>query len=212
MNDQDNQQPSSRLGQTETHRVCTKCGLQKPIETFKLHGKYRRRSCQECDRPMFRQKHKEWRDKNRAHLRAYARESMKRHRKTWTSEKRAGLVERAKMTREKLRRIVYLAYGAVCNCCGEDELNFLSLDHVNNDGYARRKNGEPHGGGAQLFKKIIEAGFPSDFQILCMNCNHGKARNGGVCPHQEKVQRLSGNGVEPSGSKRPALFCEEVKI
>jgi hypothetical protein len=46
-----------------------------------------------------------------------------------------------------------------------------------------------------------------------MNCNHGKHRNGGVCPHQDgKVQRLERELVGSSDPKPPALFCEEVKI
>ena len=27
-----------------------------------------------------------------------------------------------------------------------------------------------------------------DYQLLCCNCNQGKARNGGVCPHHAKNQ------------------------
>jgi ABC-type uncharacterized transport system substrate-binding protein len=35
-----------------------------------------------------------------------------------------------------------------------------------------------------FYKWLARNGYPSGFQILCMNCNHGKSRNGGVCPHQ----------------------------
>jgi hypothetical protein len=27
-------------------------------------------------------------------------------------------------------------------------------------------------------------GYPEGFQVLCMNCNWGRYRNGGVCPHE----------------------------
>lgn len=33
---------------------------------------------------------------------------------------------------------------------------------------------------------IITAGFPPEYQIQCFNCNLGRARNGGVCPHQAR--------------------------
>lgn len=37
--------------------------------------------------------------------------------------------------------------------------------------------------GWPLYKWIIDNGFPKYFQTLCMNCNHGKRMNNGVCPH-----------------------------
>jgi hypothetical protein len=74
-------------------------------------------------------------------------------------------------------------YGASCVCCGETHRTFLCIDHVNNDG-----NKELNGAGnrlrtSQLFRKIIKDGFPDRYQVLCMNCNHSKMRNGGVCEH-----------------------------
>jgi hypothetical protein len=30
-------------------------------------------------------------------------------------------------------------------------------------------------------------GWPKEkYRILCANCNHGRALNGGVCPHQQR--------------------------
>lgn len=86
------------------------------------------------------------------------------------------------------RDIIYIAYGNKCNCCGESNKLFLTIDHVNNDGYKirqRNKNGNysaPFSG--HYYKQIIKANFPSDLQLLCWNCNCGKARNGGICPHK----------------------------
>jgi hypothetical protein len=70
-------------------------------------------------------------------------------------------------------------YGNVCACCGEKNPFFLTLDHVNNDGYLERKNRRSR---RQLFKTVLSN--PERFQILCSNCNGGKSRNGGVCPHK----------------------------
>jgi hypothetical protein len=33
---------------------------------------------------------------------------------------------------------------------------------------------------------LCKNGFPKGFQTLCMNCNWGKYRNGGQCPHKGK--------------------------
>lgn len=79
------------------------------------------------------------------------------------------------------KQLVYDYYGSICNCCGESEPKFLSIDHVQNDGYKERKS---RGGSTQmLYRNIIKQNFPPTYQILCMNCNTGKSRNNGICPH-----------------------------
>jgi hypothetical protein len=63
---------------------------------------------------------------------------------------------------------------------------FLSIDHVNGGGRGHRKSlGTKASSGAMLYD-IKNRGFPPDFQILCFNCNCGRQRNGGVCPHKEE--------------------------
>lgn len=69
--------------------------------------------------------------------------------------------------------------GPHCNCCGETRVAFLQVDHINNDGAKHRK--EVCSG--EFYRWIIKNNFPKDLQILCANCNWGKYRNGGVCPH-----------------------------
>ncbi len=91
----------------------------------------------------------------------------------------------AKQVRTYKKNLVYSHYGRICNCCGETEEKFLSIDHVNDDGNIDRRQ---HGGGKSnnIILKIIARGFPNTYQILCMNCNTGKSRNNGTCPHKEK--------------------------
>jgi hypothetical protein len=98
----------------------------------------------------------------------------------WTTEKREAANTRARIAKKEYRQFVLDHYGAKCACCGEMEPLFLTIDHVNNDGAARRKE---HGVGLRLYKWIVKHNFPSDFQILCFNCNCGRYHNGGVCPH-----------------------------
>lgn len=80
--------------------------------------------------------------------------------------------------RRRLREIVINGYGARCNCCGETIFQFLTLDHVNNDGAAERK--QHHG--EEIYKKVARLGFPSNYQVLCYNCNCSKGQYG-ACPH-----------------------------
>ena len=90
--------------------------------------------------------------------------------------------------RTKLKNRIYLAYGGyICNCCGETEPLFLTIDHVNNDGANHRRELSKDGkaGDSQAVYRWIEKNnYPIGFQILCHNCNSGKFRNGGICPHK----------------------------
>lgn len=87
---------------------------------------------------------------------------------------------RAKATREKLKSEILQAYGGpICVCCGEDEPLFLTLDHINGGGRQERLAAK-----GKLWAKLRKLGFPPGYQVLCFNCNCGRARNGGVCPHK----------------------------
>ena len=77
------------------------------------------------------------------------------------------------------------AYGGIiCKCCGEDNVQFLTLDHVNNDG---KHNRNPKSSLAWSYSSLRAKGFPNNppLQVLCYNCNNGKRVNNGVCPHQD---------------------------
>ena len=94
----------------------------------------------------------------------------------------------------RVRIEVYKHYGNECACCGENEPLFLSIDHINNDGADhRRELTEGWGGniearrryaGVIFYHWIKRNRFPSNLQLLCMNCNMGKQRNNGICPHE----------------------------
>ena len=87
----------------------------------------------------------------------------------------------------RLHDAILGAYGRICVCCGEQQVKFLSIDHVNEDGKDhRRKKGQSAG----WWRHVRDQGFPADFQILCYNCNIGKYRNGGIRPHRERPQSI----------------------
>lgn len=88
------------------------------------------------------------------------------------------------LNRLKYRAKVINHYGNVCNCCGETNQQFLTIDHVNNDGYKEVDKNGVRLNSTLLCLKIIRDGFPDTYQILCANCNHGKRMNNGICPHK----------------------------
>ena len=102
-----------------------------------------------------------------------------------TPEQRQRATERMKLLYAELRTEMIEAYGGQCKCCGESEATFLELDHIHSDGSAhRRKIGR---GSHNTYRWAKKHGWPKDvFRLLCANCNQGRQRNGGVCPHEQR--------------------------
>jgi len=72
--------------------------------------------------------------------------------------------------RKKVRQELVIIYGGKCICCGETKIEFLALDHINNDGNIQRKT---IGSGIQMYL-YIKRTKPKDIQVLCHNCNIAK--------------------------------------
>jgi hypothetical protein len=90
-----------------------------------------------------------------------------------------------KIYRDKIKIEVFNHYGRICQCCGETITEFLTIDHINNDGAKeRRENGGI--GGQTFYIRLKKLGFPPGYQVLCFNCNCSKGVYG-YCPHKSKV-------------------------
>lgn len=91
--------------------------------------------------------------------------------------------ERTRYNWRKLRTEIFNFYGWECKCCKETIKEFLSLDHINNDGYLDKNPNGDKKSGKELYLLAKKQGFPNKYQTLCMNCNWGKKLGNGVCPH-----------------------------
>lgn len=69
----------------------------------------------------------------------------------------------------------------MCVCCGESEMAFLSIDHIDGGGCEHRRQIKSN----RIYNWLINNRFPDGFQVLCFNCNFAKHVYG-VCPHQTK--------------------------
>lgn len=159
-------------------KICRTCKQEKVEDEFFLYRKhiggkqYMRPDCKPC-----------WTELRRPYLKKYHADNAEilKERYRGRYKKNKALMNAAgKRHYKKLQQIVFNHYGNQCACCGEAERSFLALDHVNNDGAQHRRE---LGAGHVLFRWIIENNFPDTIQLLCHNCNMGKHRNGGVCPH-----------------------------
>lgn len=113
------------------------------------------------------------------------RENIRARRLEITYRHRAKNNHREKLRYAILRKEILSAYGGKCNCCGESQPLFLEVDHSKNDGFEHRSK---IGRGSKPFYGWLKRNsFPKNgFQLLCANCNQGKHRNGGICPHKLK--------------------------
>lgn len=80
-----------------------------------------------------------------------------------------------------LRDEVFAAYGGACECCGQSDPEVLCIDHVYGGGKAHRASLP----GGLIQRWLKSEGFPRDgFRLLCQNCNAGRSRTRGACPHE----------------------------
>ena len=121
----------------------------------------------------------------------YPNKSCKSNRSTWckscTAEyhKLPKTVESKRRWRQRIKQEAVKAYGSKCACCGETELAFLTLDHINGSGTKHRKELKMNGG-TSTYSWLKRNKYPKGFQVLCFNCNCGRNVNRGICPHKEK--------------------------
>lgn len=93
----------------------------------------------------------------------------------------------SKPHRRNMRLKAIERLGGKCNCCGETQPEFLTFDHVNNDGAIERKTRDH-----RTYVTQIANGTMADtsaYQVLCYNCNCAKQYSGlGACPHSIKQE------------------------
>lgn len=108
--------------------------------------------------------------------------------------------ERRQIQRIGVKKLVFSWYGNICRCCKESCLDYLTLDHVHDDGKRERGGltfsqavkqlGHSGTSGSFIYDRIKKGGFeqrPLDLQILCWNCQWGKRRNYGFCKHHPEI-------------------------
>ena len=85
-------------------------------------------------------------------------------------KKTLGARERQRVSRQALKKKVLTHYGPAgrLNCCWLgciiDDVDMLTLDHINNDGAAHRKEIK-----TKIYSWIVKNNYPDGFQTLCGN-------------------------------------------
>lgn len=141
--------------------LCTYCGKCPPI--------LNKKRCQKCHN-----RHITWVNSKRDHIRAYHESYKVRNLELRTQRKKAAMDQ----------------YGGKCFCCGETDIRFLTIDHINEDGAEHRRKIAPDfkgtvPGGEHFYRWLAKNDWPFGLQVACYNCNIAKHWNNGICPHQD---------------------------
>lgn len=169
-------------------RTCTRCGQDKELSSFECtnfaRGWYRR-ECKDCVRDRVRRGAEESRKKIQEYRRQYHalhRDDIIAKVNEWVRNNPDRRRRNALAYYYRLQHAAILAYGGYrCSWCGIDEPLVLCLDHVENNGRTHRQQIGSIGG-HRFYKWLKDNAYPPGFQVLCMNCNHAKYRNGGLLP------------------------------
>ena len=104
------------------------------------------------------------------------------HCKETYAKHRLRIFEYSKKRYKEIRLKVLTHYGGdppKCSCCGESIYEFLTIDHINNNGSEDKRSR------SVLFEWLIRNGFPEGYGVLCYNCNCGREHSPDkICPHK----------------------------
>lgn len=166
-------------------KKCSKCGEIKQHTDalfYRNSAGSLRPDCKECNKAKVHQWTRTHRAKVKETSKAYYEKMIAE-----MGEEGFRLYQRAnaKRVNSRLKMQMLEAYGHDCACCGETEIAFLTLDHINGGGVKHRESV------SSVYRDLRNQGWPKDgYRILCMNCNFA-TRRGAPCPHAISRQSTS---------------------
>ena len=107
--------------------------------------------------------------------------------RNWHLKNRDKILSQQKKYRLEVKKKVFAKYckGVIrCGCCGEKQIEFLSIDHISGGGTKHRSEI----GRGYLYFWLVKNNFPDGYRVLCHNCNQALGSYG-KCPHQELKMR-----------------------
>jgi len=185
---------------------CSKCGETKPGEEFGTHPATRDklgiwcRACRKAYRSaryhsMTPEQYTQTLFENNQRradpkFRIQAAHAQRERRRNLTPEQHAKELETNRRYKKKLRDEAFTHYGngiLECLWCAEDDIEVLTLDHVDNDGKKHRRD-EDNANGRYFYGYLKKHGWPKlpRLQLICTNCNIAKVKNNGVLPPWRK--------------------------
>ena len=139
--------------------LCAKCS--QPAENGKSLCAHHREQGRAYDR-----RHKERTKQAGVCLAKGCNQTVSASNKTYCSVHAEVARRRNRQRLQRAKRETLSHYGnCLCACCGESEMEFLSIDHIHGGG---RKHRQELGIGS-IYVWLRQQNFPNGFQVLCMN-------------------------------------------
>lgn len=187
-------------------KICTKCKtLKNNFGKNSASADGFMYACKDCHNEYSKKYHKnhlqeqkirceQWREDNKQHVDAYR----KKH--YWENKDKRDLKKAREDGRryfKKLKAEIIREYGGKCTCCGEEEMDFLTLEHSRHDGKQHRLAVK-----TSIYNDLKRRGYPKDLGItvFCWNCQMA-TRFGAVCPHKRGDKNAVDLGRTSFGSK-----------
>lgn len=167
---------------SEARITCTRCKETLPLDRFYFRKSKNRLEtrCKACIKIFNR----EYYEKNTEQIKRINTIYRQQHWEERAEKRKSYHKSRhLRLKMEALKRI-----GLECVCCGEKMFEFLSIDHVNEDGDRHRREINNRNIYEWLSNNNYECSY--ELQTLCFNCNFGKQYNNGVCPHRERSETI----------------------
>lgn len=152
-------------------KICKNCNIDKPLTQFNLrrynkdgHASY----CRECDKDT---------------------KKLKFHNKKELTEEeyikwRLKINDKCRVEKQHLKHEVFSHYceNGIVKCANPyhvhteefTDLDILTIDHINSDGYKEVDKYGNRTGGVTFYRKLKRLNYPDGFQILCANCQFKK--------------------------------------
>lgn len=83
------------------------------------------------------------------------------------------------------KQAVFAMYGGCCSCCGDDHIEFMTIDHIDGNGKVERAVVNPKGVAGEFYRRLAQEPARDDLRILCYNCHMAKDFYG-RCPHEQE--------------------------
>ena len=140
---------------------CSHCQKTKPIEEF-----YNNKSSPDSLASDCKQCH------NASNAKSFLKHKQKRH-------------QTNRLRLQSLIREFIAAYGGACECCGETEWTFLTVDHMTP---SSRKPHKTRGTLSMLYNLRRRKWPREGYRLHCFNCNLGRERaSDRLCIHEKEV-------------------------
>lgn len=170
-------------------KECSICKTSKPLSDYRINERRKDQHdcyCRDCaitkyddyaknKQEILKEKRRVYRQNNKEAIKVSIRSWITRNRERydeglanyWKKTKKASNAKSKERLKENKRGCIKLL-GGRCNHCDETEIEFLTLDHINNDGAKERKNMHH-----KTLYRLINTGVisPDNYQVLCYNCN-----------------------------------------